>query len=74
MLGRRDDDVLPALLNRLDDSDFYTRCGVESVGCLGPRADAAGLDWGLFNDPDPTLEILACNAIANLGPEARQAS
>lgn len=75
-LGRREGDVLPALLKMLAGSDHYARYGAcETLGCLGPRADAAAPQLrALFNDPDPWMQSLACAAVVSLSPEVRKAS
>jgi hypothetical protein len=74
-LGRRQGDLVPALLKMLAGSDRDARYGAcEALGCLGPRADAVGPQLrALLNDPDPWLESLACNAIARLSPAVRKA-
>ena len=75
-LGRREGDFVPPLLKMLASPDCYTRYGAcEALGCLGPHGDiAAPQVRALFNDADPWLQSLACNAIAGLSPEVRKAS
>jgi hypothetical protein len=75
-LAARKEECLPALLGLLDGSDRHARYGaVEALGCLGPRADAAGPRLrALLKDPDPWLQSLASQAIRYLGPEERKAS
>jgi len=75
-LGRREGDFVPKLLKMLAGSDRNARYGAcEALGCLGARADAAAPKLrALFNDPDPWMQSLACNAVMSLGPEARKAS
>jgi len=75
-LALHEGDFVPELLERLAGSDLYARYGAcEALGCLGPRADAAAPQLrALLKDPDPWLQSLACYALPNLGPEARQAS
>ena len=74
-LGRREGEFVPALLTLLASSDRDTRYGAcEALGCLGSRGDAAAPQLrALFHDPDPWMQSLACNAMAGLGPETRQA-
>ena len=75
-LGRRDGDLVPALLKLLAGSDRNARYGAcEALGCMGSRADVAAPQLrALLKDPDSWLPSLACNAIAHLGPEASRAS
>ena len=75
-LAARKEDSLPALLKLLEGPDRYARYGaVEALGCLGPRADAAGPRLrALLKDPDPWLQSLASQAIRHLGPEEQKAS
>jgi hypothetical protein len=75
-LGRREGAFVPALLKLLAGSDRDARYGAcEALGFLGPRADAAAPQLrALFNDPDPWMQSLACNAVLSLSPEARKAS
>lgn len=75
-LGRREDDVVPALVKMLASSNRDTRYGAcEALGCLGARADAAAPQLrALLHDPDPWLQSLACKALSSLGAEAGKAS
>ena len=75
-LAKREGDFLPTLQKMLAGSDRYGRFGAcEALGCLGARADAAEPQLlALLKDPDPWVQSLACNAIAQLGPDARKAS
>jgi len=75
-LAKREGDFLPTLEKLLAGSDRYGRYGAcEALDCLGARADATEPQLrALLNDPDPWVESLACNAIAQLGPDARKAS
>ncbi|MCX6873032.1 MAG: hypothetical protein NTW21_04385 [Verrucomicrobia bacterium] len=64
------------MLKLLANPDRNTRYGAcEALGCVGPRAEVAAPQLhALFNDPDPWLQSLACNAVASLSPEVRKAS
>jgi HEAT repeat protein len=75
-LGRREDDVAPALLKMLSDSRRDTRYGAcEALGRQGSRATAAAPQMrALLKDPDPWLQSLAAQALPGLGSEARKAS
>lgn len=75
-LGQREGDFVPTLLTMLAGSNRYARYGAcEALGCLGPRADAAGPQLrALLKDSDPWLQSLASKALPALSPEARKAS
>lgn len=75
-LGRREGDFVPTLLKMLASPNRDARYGAcEALGCLGPRADAAGPQLrALLNEPDPWMQSLACLALASLSPEVRTAS
>jgi len=75
-LGKREGNLIPQLLKMLASSDINARYGAcEALGCLGSKADSAAPQLrALFNDPDPWMQSLACNAVASLGPDARKAS
>ena len=75
-LSRRDGDFVPTLLTLLASADRNTRYGAaEALGALGERADAAAPQLrALLKESDPWLQSLACQALMNLGPAARQAS
>jgi hypothetical protein len=75
-LGRRDGQVLPAVMERVASSDANTRYGaVEALGCLGPKADAAADRLrALLKDPDPWTRALAVTSLAALGEEERKKS
>ena len=75
-LGRRDGDVLPAVLKLLASSDTNTRYGAaEALGCLGPKADAAAPQLRkLLKDEDPWMRALAVTSLAALGEEERRKS
>ena len=75
-LGRRDGDVLPAVLKLLASSDTNTRYGAaEALGCLGPKADAAAPQLRkLVKDEDPWMRALAVTSLAALGEEERRKS
>jgi hypothetical protein len=75
-LGRREGDFVPTLLKMLDGSSRDARYGAcEALGRIGPRADAAAPRLrALLKDPDPWVQSLAAQTLAELGPEARKAS
>ena len=75
-LGRRKGDFMATLLKLLAGANRDARYGAcEALGCLGPRADAAAPRLrALLKDPDPWMQSLACKALPELGPTARQAS
>jgi hypothetical protein len=75
-LGRRDGDFVPRLLKLLDGPDRNARYGAcETLGRLGPKADAAGdRVRALLADTDPWLKHLAAEAVALMGPGPRTAS
>lgn len=75
-LGRREGQVLPAVMEMLASSDANTRYGaVEALGCLGPKADAAADRLRvLLKDPDPWTRALAVTSLAALGEEERKKS
>ncbi len=75
-LGRREADVVPALLKLLADSRPDARYGAcEALGRLGTRADAAAPQLrALLQDSDPWLQSLAAVALPALRPETRKAS
>jgi len=75
-LGRREGEFVPALLKLLGGAEQDARYGAcEALGCLGPKADAAAPKVReLLTDRDPWLKILAVDALAHMGQEARNAS
>jgi hypothetical protein len=74
-IGSQEGDFMPTLLKMLAGSDRYARYGAcEAMAGQGARADAAMPQLrALLKDPDPWMQSLACNAIAHLGKEARNA-
>jgi hypothetical protein len=74
-IANQEGDFMPALLKMLAGSGRYARYGAcEAMAGLGERADAAMPQLrALLKDPDPWMQSLACNAIAHLGKEARNA-
>ena len=75
-LGRREGDFVPALIKMLDGTDRDARYGAcEALARLGPKSDPAAPKLrALLKDPDPWLQSLASQTLAELGPEARKAS
>lgn len=75
-LGRREGDFVPRLLAMLGGPSRDARYGAcEALGCLGPKADAAGAQMrALLADRDPWLRILAAESVARMGPEVRKAA
>lgn len=75
-LARCEGDFVPVLLKLLASSNPEARYGAcEALTFLGQKADAAAPQLrALLKDADPWLQSLACVALAELGPEARQAS
>jgi HEAT repeat protein len=75
-LGRREGDFVPVLLKMLDGTDRDARYGAcEALARLGPKSDPAAPKLrALLKDPDPWLQSLASQTLAELGPEARKAS
>ncbi len=73
-LGKRDGNVLPAVLERLTSPDRDTRYGAaEALGYLGPKADSAAPKLrALLKDSDPWLRALAVTSLAARGNDARQ--
>lgn len=75
-LGKRNGNFVPTLLKMLGSPSRDARCGAcEALGALGSHADAAAPQLrALLKDPDPWLQSLAAESIAELGPAARRAS
>lgn len=75
-LGRRNDDVMPHLLDLLKSPSRDSRYGAcVALAALGARADAAAPALrALLTDPDPWLQSLACRALPALSQAARTAS
>ena len=75
-LGRRQGDFVPILTRMLAGSERDARYGAcEALGAWGPQADAAAPQLrALVKGSDPWLQGLACKALMNLSPAARNAS
>ena len=75
-LAAMEGDWTPIFLEMIAGSDREARYGgIEAVGFLGPRADAAGpVLRSLLEDGDPWIQSLASNSLAALGPDERKAS
>jgi hypothetical protein len=75
-LGKRDGDHLPTLLTMLAGQNRDARYGaIESLGALGPRADAAAPQLrALLTDADVWAQCLAAEALPELSPAERAAS